>query len=146
MKSFSKEELGIVLEKALSSSQEQRKDETTNPLARLTDGSTKYESMSEMIDEYLYKNYANSSLTLSVISKDLSFESSYLCRFYKVTRGITIMQKLESIRIEKAKRLLKRGTYQGQEISRLIGFLDQYDFSKRFKQITGLTPTEYRDK
>ena len=146
LKPFSKEELETALQKALPSNRSQQNADGANPLTRFADGSTKYEIMSQMIDEYLYKNFARPDLTLTIISRDLSFENSYLRRVYKVTRGITIMQKLESIRIEEAKRLLRLGTYQGQEISSLTGFSDQYYFSKRFKQVTGMTPTEYRDQ
>lgn len=39
-----------------------------------------------------------------------------------MTKGITIMQKLEDIRITKAKQYLESGSYQNQEISELVGF------------------------
>ncbi len=149
LKPFSKEELEKCLQKMIESIQNQSSPtdaaaDRENTFHQMTDGSTKYEIMSQMIDEYLNKNYSNAGLTLSTLSADLNFDSSYLRRVYKLTRGITITQKLEMLRIEEAKRLLKSGRYLGQEISSLIGFSDQYYFSKRFKQLTGKTPSEYK--
>ena len=151
LKPFSKEELETCLSKvihAIVAQLDPASDQTDrqNTFVTMTDGSTKYEIMSQMIDEYLSKNYKSTGFTLSTLSKDLCFDSSYLRRVYKLTRGITITQKLETLRIEEAKRLLKSGRYQGQEISSLIGFSDQYYFSKRFKQLTGITPSEYKTK
>lgn len=109
------------------------------------EGSTKHELMSAAIDDYLEKHYSDSGLSLQVISRDLGFESSYLRRVYKSARGITITQRLENIRLEAARRLLASGQYQVQEISTMTGFSDTYYFSKRFKQVVGVTPTAYRN-
>ncbi len=147
LKPFSKAELEECLRKMLRAIREpsvERDSVSGGTFQQLSEGSTKYEIIAQMIDDYLRQNFANVNLTLASLSSELNFESSYLRRVYKVTRGLTITQKLETIRMDEAKRLLRAGTYQGQEISAMIGFSDQYYFSKRFKQLTDMTPSEYR--
>lgn len=150
LKPFSRDELKDSLMKAISLIRSDPKavaaaSASGGAFSRMEDGSSKYEIMSQMIDDYLLEHFSDSELSLQTISSDLNFENSYLRRVYKITRGITIMQKLESLRIEEAKRLLRTTSLQGQNISERTGFSDQFYFSKRFKQLTGLTPTEYRN-
>lgn len=148
LKPFSKEELITALKKVLLALEKEqsgeKKEESAPTLEAMGEGSTKYEIMTCVIDDYLKQNYDRKSLSLTMIAKDLGFESSYLRRVYKITTGITIMQKLEDIRIAKAKKLLSSGKYQSQEISEMVGFSDQYYFSKRFKKICGVSPSEWR--
>jgi AraC-like DNA-binding protein len=47
-------------------------------------------------------------------------------------------------RISVARRLLKLTTMTQQQIAEHLGFSDEFHFSKRFKQIEGVTPREYR--
>lgn len=142
LKPFSQEELAETLQKILSSINEGTPKE--NAIEHMGEGSTKYEIMAYAIDEYLNQNYMKQSLSLTTIANDLGFESSYLRRIYKITTGTTIIQKLEDIRISKAKSYLSSGKYQSQEISEMVGFSDQFYFSKRFKKCCGISPSEYK--
>ncbi len=145
LKPFSREELLEALEKVTRSSGMRQDEGRERTLEKMEEGSTKYEIMTGAINEYLAGNYDKPSLTLSAIAGDLGFESSYLRRIYKVTTGMTIMQKLEEIRINQAKYLLASGRYQSQEIAGMVGFSDPFYFSRRFKQSCGMSPTEYRN-
>lgn len=145
LKPFSKEELLEALRKVVFSLEAKQEEKRETTLKSMEEGSTKYEIMTGAINEYLMGNYAKTSLTLATIAGDLGFESSYLRRIYKVTTGMTIMQKLEEIRINQAKYLLASGRYQSQEIAGMVGFSDPFYFSRRFKQSCGMTPTEYKN-
>lgn len=146
LKPFSKEELLAALQKVILSLTQNKGKPAEAMLEKMEEGSTKYEIMSYTISEYLTRNYAKNSLTLAIIANDLGFESSYLRRVFKVTTGMTIMQKLEDIRISQAKYLLMSGKYQSQEIAEMVGFSDPFYFSRRFKQTCGMSPTEYRNQ
>lgn len=146
LKPFTREELAETVKKAMRGIRESEASGGEKKLEDMGEGKTKYEIMSHAIEEYLSQNYGKKSLSLPEIAAAIGFESSYLRRVYKLTRGITIMQKLEDIRITKAKQYLESGRYQNQEISELVGFSDPFYFSRRFKQCCGMTPSEYRQK
>lgn len=151
LKPFSEEELETALKKVIGALEKERQnnyvktDKAADEFESMEESATKYEIMSKRIEEYLFENYSKHFLSLEMIAQDLGFESSYLRRIFKWKTGITIMQKLEDIRIKKAKKLLCSGRYRNREIASMVGFSDQYYFSKRFKQICGMSPTEYRD-
>lgn len=145
LKPFSREELLEALHKVILSLGTRPETGRERTLGSMEEGSTKYEIMTGAINEYLAGHYDKPSLSLATIAGDLGFESSYLRRIYKVTTGMTIMQKLEEIRINQAKYLLSSGRYQSQEIAGMVGFSDPFYFSRRFKQSCGMTPTEYRN-
>lgn len=100
--------------------------------------------LADKIGEYLLNNYADSELTLEKIAQDLNFESSHLRRTYKKKKGLTITKRLEAIRIDKAKELLREGQCSGAEVAFRTGFSNRYYFSTKFKQVCGCTPSEYK--
>lgn len=58
--------------------------------------------------------------------------------------GKSLVEYLTHIRIQKAKQLLIGGEWNIADVAEEVGFLDVKYFIKRFKKITGLTPSEYR--
>ena len=146
LKPFGREELEQALKKALcpgAQSGDLVPDGAAQDEAQ-EESSTKFEIMAGAIDAYLEAHYPDSELSLQTLSRELTFESSYLRRAYKYSRGMTITQRLEELRIEQAKRLLRTGRYQIREISAMTGFSDPYYFSRRFKQVVGVSPKDYR--
>ena len=148
LKPFDKDELVTALRKSIAAVQREGKSEASgsNPIEEMTEGSTKFEIMSYEIDEYLKANYSRPELSQTLIGSELGFDSSYLRKAYKTATGITIMQKLEDIRLSSAKKLLSSGKYQHQEISRMVGFSDPLYFSRRFRQVCGMSPSEYENQ
>jgi AraC-like DNA-binding protein len=59
--------------------------------------------------------------------------------------GISIIQYIEKLQITKAKELLLETESTISEIAYKCGFIDGNYFSKRFKQITGVSPSEFRN-
>ena len=53
---------------------------------------------------------------------------------------------LNSIRIEKAKELLKDPSLRIGDVAEEVGFLDMAHFSRVFKKIEGISANEYRNK
>lgn len=148
LKPFSRDELKVTLQKVIRSLKQECGMQPVSlgeELEHIRESATKYEIISKEIDKYLLDHYSDSRLSLNRIAEEFGFESSYMRKFYKWKTGLTIMQKLEEIRIEKAKALLRSGQYRNRDVAAFVGFSDQYYFSKRFKQICGKTPTEFKE-
>jgi two-component system response regulator YesN len=148
LKPFSEKELETTLLKMLSQLHTPGAAEAGEAGPEATAGSrVKYGKDREIIariDACLFAHYHEPGLTVENIADRLQYESSYLRRVYKRNTGMTISQKLDVIRVRKAKELLATNKYLNREIALAVGFSDQYYFSKRFKQLCGSNPSAYR--
>lgn len=103
----------------------------------------KISSTIEKADLYMEENYSK-DISLEDIAKEVNLSSYYFSRFYKSETGINFSDKLISIRIDKAKRLLKESEVSVKEVSFMVGYSDPNYFSKLFKKVTGCTASEYK--
>lgn len=106
----------------------------------------KREVLTKKIEKYLQQHYCEQSLSVKQIADQLYFENSYIRRVFRTQTGKTIIQRLEEIRIEKAKEMLREGKYKNSEIAEKTGYCDQQYFSKRFKKVCGYTPSQYQKR
>lgn len=106
--------------------------------------SERWYSYCDRIDEYIEKNYEQ-PITMTTISSLLSLHENYINRVYKRIRGITVMQHLLNVRIEKAKKLLMTKRYGVAEIAKMVGFRNPRYFIATFKRIEQVTPGKYYD-
>ena len=93
--------------------------------------------------EYIKDNYANPELNLNSVCDYLNISTSRFSAIFKEETGKTFLEVLTSIRMEKAKQLLKQTTMKNYEIAEKVGFSDPHYFSIAFKKATGMSPKEY---
>ena len=67
-----------------------------------------------------------------------------LKRRFKLATGLTLIDYLQNLRIEEAKRLLETTDRAADEISAEVGYEDPSFFRRLFRRRTGLAPREYR--
>lgn len=67
-----------------------------------------------------------------------------LKRRFKAAAGSSLIEYLQNLRIEEAKRLLETSNLPVDEISAETGYSDASFFRRLFKRLTGLTPSHYR--
>ena len=67
-----------------------------------------------------------------------------LKRQFKAATGIPLIEYLQNLRVEEAKRLLESGAMPVDDISVEVGYEDASFFRRLFKRRTGLTPSQYR--
>ncbi|MBU9744549.1 AraC family transcriptional regulator [Diplocloster agilis] len=91
---------------------------------------------------YLEQNYMY-PLCLKDISGLVHLNPRYLSRLFKEATGLTIQQYLIRLRIGKAKKLLSATSHSITDIALETGFCDCQHFCKVFKQLEGITPTQY---
>lgn len=96
----------------------------------------------EMICDYLGKNYFR-NISLDELSLLAGLSKYYLLRIFTKEKGISPHKYLETIRIEKSKKMLEEGI-PIIDIALQTGFTDQSHFSNLFKSLIGLTPKAYQ--
>ena len=96
---------------------------------------------------YIQHNFSNCDCTIESVCNYLNISSCYFSTVFKKDTGITLINYLSDIRMEKAKELLSLGKYKVYEVSKLVAYRSEKYFFRIFKQYTGLSPTEfYRNK
>ncbi|MDD7794441.1 helix-turn-helix domain-containing protein [Clostridium sp. 'White wine YQ'] len=93
---------------------------------------------------YLYYHIED-KVSLENIASDLKLSVGYISNTFKKNIGITIMRYFKQVKIDRAKVLLVTTDKSVLEISTLLCFCDQGNFSKTFKSIVGMTPLDYRN-
>jgi len=93
--------------------------------------------------DYIHKNYC-SDITLEDVSKEVNVSPNYFSKLFKDETGSNFIDYLTMLRIEKAKKLLSDSKHYNKEICYQIGYSDPNYFSRIFKKIVGVTPTEYK--
>ena len=92
--------------------------------------------------DYVRRHYQN-DLSLADAAGDAGVSPSYLSRLFKEECGIGFAEYLNRFRVERAKRLIADGEMKLKEIVNNVGFNNYNYFFKVFKEITGMTPSEY---
>jgi two-component system response regulator YesN len=95
--------------------------------------------------QYIDDNY-DIKITLEDIAGYVGISKYYFSVLFKKEKDITFSSYLNSVRIEKAKQLLKNPQTTINDVVYEVGFNDPQYFSKTFKKYVGMTVTEYRNK
>ena len=98
------------------------------------------------IKEFIQRNYAAPSLSVPDVSEHVHLSPSYVCTVFKNETGQTLNQYLTDYRIKMSKQFLSDPRYKIADISSKVGYSDGNYYSKAFKKIVGLSPSEYREK
>jgi AraC family transcriptional regulator len=69
---------------------------------------------------------------------------THLCRIFNATFNMSPIQTITTMRVKRASTLLVRTNYPLKQIADLTGFENQYHFSRLFKKIHGICPSQYR--
>lgn len=94
--------------------------------------------------EYIKANYS-ADLNMAVVSNYISMNYSLFSFTFKQYTGTNFVNYLKDIRVGEAKKLLTETDMKINEISRAVGYEHEKHFMKIFKNITGLTPSQYRN-
>ncbi|PHA02513.1 AraC family transcriptional regulator [Bacillus pseudomycoides] len=99
----------------------------------------------EKIIEYMHQNI-NSKITLTELSEMVQLSPTYLSRAFKDTTGYSVIEFFNKIKIDKAKELIIEGNKKVKEVAQTLGFADEFYFSRIFKRIEGISPSEFYSK
>jgi len=100
----------------------------------------KYARVFAYIDDHLSED-----ISLETLASIAHSEKSYFLKRFKNETGMTPMNYLRNLRINKAKKLLLHSDMNITQISAAVGFQSIHHFSRVFKQSVGLSPSEFKD-
>jgi len=94
---------------------------------------------------YVDDSFSSAEITNKVIAQQCGISEVYLRKLFTEKLGVSVKQYIKEKRVEKAKMLLLETANTVTEISSLCGYSCIYHFCRSFKQVTGYTPTEYKN-
>lgn len=89
------------------------------------------------------RDYAE-PMTLADLAADGHVSPSHLSHLFKRVTGYAPIEYLTACRLSAAKNLLCTTARPVRDIVELCGFTDESNFCRTFRQLTGMTPTEFR--
>ena len=83
-------------------------------------------------------------ITVSDVCDSIGYGKSYLCKVFKYYSGKGICEYANKEKIDRAKQIIRDGNMNFSEISDFLSFDNPQYFSRVFKKITGITPSEFK--
>jgi AraC family transcriptional regulator, transcriptional activator of pobA len=94
---------------------------------------------------FLSEYYA-SDIPVQDLANSINISYRHLARIFKQVTGLTIVEKLNDIRVYEAKKLLKDTDKTIREIAREVGFENEYYFSNTFTHRAYTSPSKFRKR
>lgn len=92
--------------------------------------------------DYIERHYT-SEISLDDVAKYVGISPQHFSKIFKMETGTNYVDWLSDLRIEQAKKYLSNGDRTIKEICYLVGYKDPNYFSRIFKKIVGMSPSEY---
>ena len=104
----------------------------------------KSHNLVQEVIKFITHHLKNEDLSLDQVAKKFDIPAIRLSKLLNKQTGLGFKQMLRQLRIEEAKALLDSHTLSIKEVAAQVGFTDSHYFSRTFKRITGISPSEYR--
>ncbi|MBU7591145.1 GH39 family glycosyl hydrolase [Metabacillus halosaccharovorans] len=96
--------------------------------------------------KYMNNNCTENDFGLQDIAKEFSLNSQYLSRYFKAKVGMSLKKKLDSMRLNKSLMTLQTTDETVTDIAFKYGFPDSKAYYRVFKEVMGITPSQYREQ
>ena len=103
----------------------------------------KYGKRINDIFDFVINNYEK-SISLDEAAKIANLSTTAFCRFFKERTRKSFTEFVNEVRIGEACKLLMNNDFNISQICYEVGFNNISNFNRKFKEITDLTPKEYR--
>ena len=110
----------------------------------LTSTSDKPGLISDVV-HYISENYHH-PISIETLASQCFISSDYFRKLFRQSMGESPLKYINRVRAEKAAGLLENGALSVTDVAALTGFNDINNFTRIFKGIYALTPSEYRKR
>ena len=102
-------------------------------------------ALAESVRLYLQENY-DKPVDFSSMAEALAVSAPYLSKLFHEQTGSSPSKYLTEIRMRQAKKLLMDTNLTVREIAARVGYPDPFHFSRNFKNVTGVSPVQFREE
>ncbi|KAA2242782.1 helix-turn-helix domain-containing protein [Chitinophaga agrisoli] len=95
--------------------------------------------------DFIEENY-RTKVTVENLADSFHLTRRTFERRFKKATHCTVIEYLQKVRIEASKKALEAGRKPIEKIMSDVGYADMQTFRQLFKEITGLTPLQYRER
>ncbi|MBO4898309.1 MAG: helix-turn-helix domain-containing protein [Clostridia bacterium] len=95
--------------------------------------------MKQKLDETAY-----SDIKVNDFCKEMKYSKAYLSKIFLKNFGYTINEYINKVKINEAKKLIRERQHNFAQIAEKLCFRDPLYFSKVFRRVTGMSPSEYK--
>jgi two-component system, response regulator YesN len=99
-----------------------------------------------LCQKYIETNFYKEELSLKELAEAIRISPTYLSRLLKQEIGLSFIDYLTHVRVQKAIQLMSDSAVKLYEVAERVGYSNQYYFSTAFKKVVGLSPAEYRKR
>ena len=104
------------------------------------------EQFMKKVMAYMEEQMDNAELTIDEFAEQLMLSRTIFYRKLKSIVGLTPVDFIREIRIKRAVQLIDSDEYNFSQVAYMTGFNDPKYFSKCFKKVIGITPSEYKER
>lgn len=94
--------------------------------------------------DFIDSHYMDEKISLNTVANVANVSSNHFSALFSQNMGQTFIEYLTTLRMNKAKELLRCTGMRSSEIAGEIGYKDAHYFSYLFKKTQGMTPSDYR--
>ena len=113
-----------------------------NKLPQLQGGAAEKDDRLISMLNYIQANYQ--TVTLEDMAREFHLSTPYISKFIREKSGKTFGEQVTSVRMKRAKTLLRNGNMTIENISYSIGYPNAEHFSRVFKKTFEVSPAQYR--
>lgn len=93
---------------------------------------------------YINNNYCDCDFSIQKVADEFNLSLPNLSQIFKDNTGYTVIDYMTNLRMEKSKKLITDTSMSLKDIALQVGYYNLSSFIRRFKQIQGITPGDYR--
>lgn len=102
-----------------------------------------YDRMIDNVISEIREHYME-DISLTSLSAKYNISLGHLSKMIKESLSVNFSDYIASLRIQRAKELLRDDRLSIQEIAEIVGYNDYFYFTKVFKRVEGISPSKYR--
>lgn len=103
----------------------------------------KYTEINDLVQ--LLKDNTSKWWTIEEMAEFCNLSEPQFRKVFKAVIGMSPKNYIDKLKIQQAAEMLSSGKMKINDLSKKLGYMDPFHFSRRFKELTGMSPEKYRE-